>query len=246
MARSSTVDAGAAISELVIANRVVSHLKLVDSFGHVTVRNPENPQRFFMSRARAPGLVTKEDILEFHLDSTPVELRGLSPYRERFIHGCIYKSRPDVVAICHNHAHELLPLAVTKTAMRPALHSASVIGHEVPVWDIRDDFGDTDLLVSSNEMGDSLARAVGRGKAALMRGHGSVIAGKSVQDAVFTTYYLRLNAEVLIKAMSMGEEITYLSPGEEDLSGELHTQPQSQGRAWEEWCMQAEVAKLSL
>ncbi len=239
------MNASAAISELVIANRIIAHLRLVDSFGHVTVRNPENPARFFMSRARAPGLVTKEDILEFNLDSTPIDLRGLRPYSERFIHGCLYKSRPDVMAICHNHAHELLPLAVTKTVMRPALHSAAVIGHEVPVWDIRDRFGDTNMLVTTNEMGDSLASTVGKGKAALMRGHGSVIVGKTVQDAVFTTFYLRLNAEVLIKAKSMGETITYLSPGEIDRSGELHTQPDAQGRAWEDWCSQAGVAKPS-
>jgi ribulose-5-phosphate 4-epimerase/fuculose-1-phosphate aldolase len=240
------VDAKAAISELVIANRIVAHLRLVDSFGHVTVRNPENPQRFFMSRSRAPSLVTKEDILEFNLDSSPVDLRGFSPYKERFIHGALFKARPDVVAVCHNHAHELLPLAVTKTAMRPALHSASVIGHHVPVWDIRDEFGDTDMLVTSNEMGDSLARSVGQGRAALMRGHGSVIAGKSLRDVVFTTYYLRLNAEVLIEAMSMGKDITYLSAGEVDKSGELHSQSLSQGRAWEEWCLQAGVANLAL
>jgi ribulose-5-phosphate 4-epimerase/fuculose-1-phosphate aldolase len=240
------VDAKAAISELVIANRIVAHLRLVDSFGHVTVRNPENPQRFFMSRSRAPSLVTKEDILEFNLDSSPVDLRGFSPYKERFIHGALFKARPDVMAVCHNHAHELLPLAVTKTAMRPALHSASVVGHHVPVWDIRDEFGDTDMLVTSNEMGDSLARSVGQGRAALMRGHGSVIAGKSLRDVVFTTYYLRLNAEVLIKAMSMGKDITYLSAGEVDKSGELHSQSLSQGRAWEEWCLQAGVANLAL
>jgi len=239
------VDARAAISELVVANRVVAQLKLVDSFGHVTVRNPENPQRFFMSRARAPGLVTKDDILEFDLDSTPVDLRGMRPYAERFIHGCLYKSQPDVMSVCHNHAHELLPMAVTKTVMRPALHSAAVIGHEVPVWDIRDHFGDTNMLVTSNEMGDSLAAAVGKGKAALMRGHGSVIVGKNVQDAIFTAFYLRLNAEVLIKAMSMGGTVTYLSAGEVDQSGELHSQAAAQGRAWEDWCAQAGVEKLS-
>ena len=235
------MDAAAAISELVIANRVVAHLKLVDSFGHVSVRNPENPQRYFMSRSRAPSLVTKDDILEFDLDSNPIDARGLRPYAERFIHGCLYCARPDVMAVCHNHAHGLLPMAVTKTAMRPAIHSAAVIGQQVPVWDIRDQFGDTNMLVTSSEMGNSLARAVGAGKAALMRGHGSVIAAKSVQDVVFTTFYLQLNAEVLIKAMSMGGEITYLSPGETERSGEVHSQPFSRGRAWEEWCVQAGV-----
>ncbi|HEV2521520.1 MAG TPA: class II aldolase/adducin family protein [Candidatus Acidoferrales bacterium] len=239
------MDTATAISELVMANRIVAHLKLVDSFGHVSVRNPEHPQRFLMSRSRAPSLVTREDILEFNLDGTPVDLRGFRPYLERFIHGALYRARPDVLAVCHNHAHELLPLAITKTPMRPALHSAAVIGHEVPVWDIRDEFGETNLLVTSNEMGDSLARAVGTGRAALMRGHGSVIAGKSVQDTVFTTYYLRLNAEVLIKAISMGLDITFLSGKEVDLASELHMQPQSQGRAWEEWCLQSGVAKLS-
>jgi len=240
------LNASEAISELAIANRVIAYLKLVDSFGHITIRNPENPQRFFMSRSRAPGLVTREDILEFNLDGSPVDLRGFNPYKERFIHGALFRARPDVMSVCHNHAHELLPLAITKTSMRPALHSASVIGHNVPVWDIRDEFGETDLLVTSNEMGDALARAVGQGKAALMRGHGSVIAGKTLRDAVFTTFYLRLNAEVLIKAMSTGKEITYLSPGEVDKSGELHSQPLSQGRAWEDWCLQAGVDKLRL
>jgi ribulose-5-phosphate 4-epimerase/fuculose-1-phosphate aldolase len=237
------VDVSAAISELVIANRIVANLKLVDSFGHITVRNPENPQRFFMSRSRAPSLVSREDILEFNLDGTPVDLRGLRPYAERFIHGALYRARPEVMSVCHNHAHELLPLAVTKTVMRPALHTAAVIGHEVPVWDIRDHFGDTNLLVTSNEMGDSLAQAVGKGRAALMRGHGSVIVGQTLQAAVFTTFYLRLNAEVLIKATSMGKEIMYLSPGEVEQAGELHSKELALGRAWEEWCWQVGVAK---
>src|SRR5450631_2047813 len=109
------MDAGAAILELVTANRVVAHLKLVDSFGHVSVRHPENPQRYFMSRSRAPSLVTGVDILEFDLDSNPMDARGLRPYAERFIHGCLYRARPDVMAVCHNHAHGLLPMAVTKT-----------------------------------------------------------------------------------------------------------------------------------
>ena len=238
------MDAGAAISELAIANRVLAHLKLVDSFGHVSARNPENPQRYFLSRSRAPGMVTKDDILEFDLESNAVDARGLRSYAERFIHGCLYRARPDVMAVCHNHAHGLLPLAVTKTAMRPAIHSAAVIGQQVPVWDIRDEFGDTDMLVRSNEMGNSLARALGAGTAALMRGHGSVVAAKSVQDAVFATYYLQLNAEVVIKAMSMGAEITYLSSGETEMSAEVHSQPFSRGRAWEELCAQAGVAGM--
>src|SRR5258708_4790204 len=129
--------------------------------------------------------------------------------------------------------------------MRPALHSGYVIGHEVPVWDIRDQFGDTNMLVTTNEMGDSLAGTVGKGKAALMRGHGSVVVGKTVQDAVFTAFYLRLNAEVLIKAMSMGGTITYPVAGRIEKGGELHREGGAQGGAWEDWCSQAGIANFS-
>ena len=236
------MDVASAVAELVIANRVLAHLELVDSFGHITIRNPENPGTYFISRSRAPGLVTREDIMEFDLESNPVAPSAMRSYAERFIHGRLYKARPDVTAVCHNHAHELLPLAVTKTVMRPVLHSAGVIGREVPVWDSRDEFGDTNLLVSSNEIGDSLAATVGKGRAALMRGHGCVVVGNSLRDAVFTAYYLRLNAEVLIKAASISGPITHLSPGETELAGEVHMLPNVQGRAWEEWCRQAGVA----
>jgi HCOMODA/2-hydroxy-3-carboxy-muconic semialdehyde decarboxylase len=130
--------------------------------------------------------------------------------------------------------------------VRPSLHTAFVSGHEGTVWYIRDKFGVTNMLVTTNEMGDSLASTIGKGKAALMRGHGSVVTGKTVQDAVFTTFYLRLNAEVLIKAMSIGGTITYLSAGEIEQSGELHNQAAAQGRAWEDWCSQAGVSGISV
>lgn len=229
------MDAFQTISELVIANRIVAHLGVVDSFGHITVRNPENPDRYFMSRSRAPGMVTEDDILEFRLDSTPMDLRGMRPYVERPIHGMIYQARPEVTCVCHNHARQLLPLAVTKMAMRPVIHSAAVMGLEVPVWDIRDEFGDTNMLVSTNDMGRSLARSLGNGRAALMRGHGSVVAGTSLRQVVFIAHYLRVNAEVLVKASSLDEPITVLSPGEVQKAGAVHDQPSVMERAWEEW-----------
>jgi ribulose-5-phosphate 4-epimerase/fuculose-1-phosphate aldolase len=229
------MDARQAISELVIANRIVAHLGVVDSFGHITVRNPEDPDRYFMSRSRAPGMVSEDDILEFRLDSTPIDLRGKRPYSERPIHGMIYQARPEVTAVCHNHARELLPLAVTKTAMRPVIHSAAVIGTEVPVWDIRDEFGDTNMLVTTNDMGQSLARTLGKGRAALMRGHGSVVAATNLRQVVFIAHYLHVNAEVLVKARSLGAPITFLSPGEVEQAGGVHDQPGVMERAWEEW-----------
>jgi len=227
-----------AIAELVMANRIVAHLKVVDFFGHVTMRHPQNPERYLMSRSRAPGSVSAGDILEFHLDSTPVDSRGMSMYLERPIHGNIYQARPDVMAVCHNHAQGLLPFAVTKTAMRPAIHAAAVIGAEVPVWDIRDEFGETSLLVVNNDMGRSLARCLGQGRAALMRGHGSIVTGKSLKDVVFTAHYLQVNAEVVLRGRILGT-VQSLSPEEVKLGAAVHDNPSLLGRAWEQWVVEA-------
>jgi HCOMODA/2-hydroxy-3-carboxy-muconic semialdehyde decarboxylase len=191
-----------------------------------------------MSRARSARVVEKEDILEYTLDSKAIDSRGFRLFGERPIHGCIYRGRPDVMAVCHNHAYGLLPFAITNTVMRPAIHMASAIGEEVHTWDIRDEFGETNLLVTTNEMGDSLAEFLGNRAAALMRGHGSVVVGKSIPEMVFIAYYLQINAEVLIHAEKLGE-IEYLSPQEVKLSAELNLSPLAQERVWEDWVMQA-------
>lgn len=233
------------IPDLVVANRILAFKGVLDSFGHISVRHPDNPGRYLMSRAKAPSQIANEDILEFALDSTPIDQRGLPIYGERPIHGCIYQARPDVMAVCHNHARGLLPFAVTKTPMHPVIHVAAVIGYEVPVWDIRDEFGDTSLLVTSNEMGHSLARCLGNGRAALMRGHGSVVVGGTVREVVFTSYYLQVNAEVLLESRELGE-VQYLSPGEIELAAALHTKPIGHERAWDEWVAQVGFLDNSL
>ena len=226
------------IDTLVIANRILAQKGVLDSFGHVSARDPENPGRYLMSRARSARVVTGEDILEYSLDNQVIDSRGFRLFGERPIHGCIYSARPDVMAICHNHAYGLLPFAVTKAVMRPAIHMASPIGEEVHTWDIRDQFGDTNLLVTTNEMGDSLATFLGNRSAALMRGHGSVVVGKSIPEMVFTSYYLQINAEVLIHSQSLGP-IQYLSPQEVKLSAALNLSPLAQERMWEDWVLQA-------
>jgi ribulose-5-phosphate 4-epimerase/fuculose-1-phosphate aldolase len=227
-----------AIESLVIANRILANKNVLDSFGHVSVRHPENQERYLMSRSRAPRLVSKEDILEFSFDNKPIEDRGVPLFGERPIHGRIYKARPDVFAICHNHAYGLLPFAVTKTVMRPAIHVAAAIGQEVPIWDIRDDFGETSMLVTTNEMGDSLAALLGNRRAALMRGHGSVVVGTAIPDMVFTSYYLQVNADVLVQSQALGT-VQYLSPEEVKLSAAVNLSPLSQNRIWEDWAQQA-------
>jgi ribulose-5-phosphate 4-epimerase/fuculose-1-phosphate aldolase len=222
------------IADLVTANHILAHLAVVDAFGHVSVRHPERPDRYLLSRSRAPAEVTDDDILEFTLDSEQVTRPELAPYSERFIHGEIYRNRPQIAAICHNHAHSVLPFGITGTPMKPVIHMASVIGSEVGVWDIRDEFGDTDMLVTDSARGASLARSLGTNAAILMRGHGSTVVGGSLSEAVFTAVFLKLNAETILASQQLGP-VRALSSGEVELAMRAVGKPLSQSRAWDAW-----------
>jgi ribulose-5-phosphate 4-epimerase/fuculose-1-phosphate aldolase len=228
----------AAIHDVVVANRILAREGVVDGFGHVSVRHPERPDRYLLSCSRSPELVTEADIMEFDLDSNPVDARGRTGYAERPIHGGVYKARPDVMSVCHNHAQSLIPFGVTNTPMKPILHMGAVIGVHVPVWDIRDQFGDTDLLVVTNQQGDSLAKTLGGGRVALMRGHGATVASGSLRGTVFTAIYLMANAAMLHQARQMGE-VNYLTPGEIACVEKTLFSPLSQNRAWEYWARRA-------
>lgn len=227
-----------ALRDLVIANRILAREGVLDAFGHVSIRHPTEAGRYFMARSRAPELVSREDLIEFNLDSSPINQNGRAMYAERQIHGCIYQLRPEVMAVCHNHAHSLVPFGVTGSLIKPIFHMASVIGEEVPIWDIREEFGDTNLLVTDAPKGLALARSLGARRAALMRGHGSVVVGQTLRQAVFTAIYLQQNAELILRARELGP-ITYLSPGEVKAASELLFQPLSQDRSWEYWATRA-------
>lgn len=227
-----------AIRDLVIANRILANENVVDGFGHITIRHPERPDRYFMARSRSPQLVGADDIIEFTLDDQPLNQNNRPVYAERAIHGSIYRSRPEVQSVCHNHSQSLIPFGVTGVEMRPILHMASVIGERVPIWDIRAEFGDTDMLVTDHAKGDSLARSVAKGRAALMRGHGSVVVGMTLQEAVFTAVYLQVNAHLLLQTRSLGEPC-YLSAGEVECTAKTLFSPLSQNRAWEYWSSRA-------
>src|SRR6266566_2085454 len=193
------------IDELVTANRILAREGVVDSFGHVSVRHPDRPDRYLLSRARAPDLIEIDDIMEFTLDGTPVDARERKPYLERFIHGAVYEARPDVCSVVHNHSPSVIPFGVTRTRLKPLLQLCATMGHEVPVWDSRDRFGDTTLLVENMDMGRDLARTLGARTSALMRGHGCVVIGRSIRESVFISIYLEINAKLQIEAMAMGE-----------------------------------------
>ncbi|HEX6440596.1 MAG TPA: class II aldolase/adducin family protein [Stellaceae bacterium] len=203
------------IRDLVIANRILAREEVVDAYGHVSVRHPDDPKRFLIARSLAPDLVGPEDIVELDLGGQPVRDDGRSLYLERFIHAAIFEARPDVMAVVHAHAEDTLPFGIADgTKLRPVIHSGSFIGSEVPVWDIADNFGDTNLLVTNIEQGRDLAKSLGSNSVALMRGHGFASAARSLIEVVRLSVYLPRNARALMRATQLGGEIRYLSDGE--------------------------------
>jgi ribulose-5-phosphate 4-epimerase/fuculose-1-phosphate aldolase len=225
------------VEELVTANRILAREGVVDSFGHVSVRHPNLSHRYVMSRARAPECIDVDDLMEFTLEGQPIDAAGRKAYAERFIHGAIYEARPDVQAVVHNHSPSLIPFGITATALRPVMHMCASMGTDVPTWDSRTHFGDTNLLVTNMEMARDLAVALGNRPVALMRGHGCVVAGRSLRDVVFNSVYLELNADLQMKAASLGT-ITFLSDGE--VAAVLSTRSSfTFERAWEYWCRRA-------
>lgn len=226
-------DLSAALRELVIANRIVANEGVVDAFGHVSIRHPDNSKRYFMSRSRSPALVTVDDLMEFTLDGAPLDQRGRVMYSERHIHGAIYESRPDVQAVIHNHSPAVIPFGVTGVKLRPLLHVAGAMGNEIPLWDIRDRFGDaTNLLVSDMEQGRDLARAHGPNAVTLMRGHGCAVSGRTLRNTVLTAIYTQVNAYLQMAALQLGSP-TFLSPGEVAATTEMVHSALATDRAWD-------------
>lgn len=220
------------LTQLVIANRILAHEDVIDDFGHVSVRHPTDPGRYFLSASRSPEIVVREDIIEFTLDGEPINLNGRSMYKERALHGAVYMARPEVNAVTHHHARAVLPFTFGKVALRPAFHMASVIGHTVPVWDSRAAFGDTNMLVETLDQGHSMARAMGPERCVLLRGHGATCCGTSLREAVFVSVYLKENARLVLDTMPLGEP-DYLSPGEIDMTRAMLLSDLPQKRAWD-------------
>jgi HCOMODA/2-hydroxy-3-carboxy-muconic semialdehyde decarboxylase len=222
------------IEDLVAAYRILAQQGVLDGFGHVSARHNRAANRFIMSRSLAPELVTASDLLEFDLDGNAVDARGRSLYSERFIHAEIYKARPDVRAVVHNHAPSLIPFGVTTVPLRPMYHMAAFIGNGVPVFDIRKKFGMTDMLISDSKKGHALAEVLGDKTAVLMRGHGVAVVGQTIPFAVGRSIYLELNARIQSQSMALGGNITYLDPQE---AQKMMDAGENRGyeRPWELW-----------
>jgi ribulose-5-phosphate 4-epimerase/fuculose-1-phosphate aldolase len=222
--------------ELILATRILANQKVLDAFGHVSVRHPRDPGRYFISRHQAPELAEVSDLIEMDLDSQPVRPTEFRMYSERVIHGEIYKARPDVNAVCHHHSHDVLPFCISGRELVPVFHLPAVIGH-VPFWDQHDEFGD------KPEEGASLARTLGKNWMVLMRRHGATAAGASLREMTFRTVYGCENAALQSKAMAHGH-VDHLSPGEMKLSSEHSVRPLSTNRAWNYWVRHVERADL--
>ncbi|HEX2829651.1 MAG TPA: class II aldolase/adducin family protein [Burkholderiales bacterium] len=208
------MDTDELVDDLVVANHILCNEGVVDGFGHISVRHPDRPDRFLLSRSLAPAVVGHGDIMEHDLDGEPIDAQGRRPYLERFIHGEIYRVRPDVQAIVHSHSPSIIPYTVTGAALKPLYHMSGFLGMNVPTFEIRDAGGpNTDMLIRTRGLGAALATTLGSAAYALMRGHGSVAVGTSIKQVVYRAIYAELNANLQATASRMGE-ITFLNAAE--------------------------------
>jgi HCOMODA/2-hydroxy-3-carboxy-muconic semialdehyde decarboxylase len=222
----------ALIEDLVAGNRILALEGVLDGMGHISVRHPNRPDRFFLARSMAPELVTAADILEYDLDGNAIDARDRTSYLERFIHSEIYRARPDVRAVVHCHTPSLIPYAASDVPLRAMYHMAAFVAEGVPIWDIRKAAGVTDLLVRDAKLGRALADSLGQKPAALMRGHGAVVVAGSIPNVVGRSIYLDVNARAQSQAIALGGKITYVEADEAKLRmGDTN----EYSRAWDLW-----------
>lgn len=226
-----------AIADLVIANHILAMEGILDGFGHVSIRDPQDSASYLMSRSVAPALVTEADIVQHDLDNNAVLERDRAKklYYERWIHGEVYKARPEVNAIVHSHSPTVVPFASTSVPLRPLLHNASFLGFGAPVFEIRDHVAHSDLMISTAELGKAMAATMGSSAdVVLLRGHGNVVVGPTIQIAVFRAYYTEINARQQLQAMTIGgDSVVYMDAGECETTDKI--MQSVAGRPWDLW-----------
>ena len=223
------------MADLAAASRILAARGVVDGFGHVSMRHPDNPNRYLMSRALAPALVVPNDIVEYDLGSNAVHPASAKGFLERFIHGEIYKARPDIGSVVHSHSPSVVPFGVASVKMQAMFHNAAFLAQGVPVFDISEQFGATDMLVCDCAKGQALAQSLGSASVALMRAHGSVACGPTLQTAVFRAVYTEVNARIQHFAHSLaGAAPLAALSAEEGLLADVPNQTAGL-RAWDLW-----------
>lgn len=204
----------ALVEDLVAGSRILAMHDVLDAYGHISARSDRRPERFIMSRSRAPALVVAADLMELGPDSEPATGDTRKGFIERYIHGEIYRTRPDVMAVVHSHSPSVIPFGATRTRLRPIYHMGSFLWSGAPVWDIRKVREANDLLVRDRELGAALAQALGSCTCVLMRGHGMTVVGESIPAVVFRAIYTEMNARLQIQAMQLDGPIEFLSDEE--------------------------------
>jgi HCOMODA/2-hydroxy-3-carboxy-muconic semialdehyde decarboxylase len=225
---------GVVLEDLVAANRILVDQGVLDGFGHVSIRHPKNPNRYLMARNIAPELVTAADILEYDLDSNPIDATGQRVFLERFIHGEVYKARPDVQAVIHSHSPSVIPFGISSHPLKPVFHMSGFLAVGVPVWEVREAAsGPSNMLVSSIALGKHLATKLGDRPVVLMRGHGNVVVGPNLKFAVYRAVYTEVNARLQLQAQGLGGPLNFLTLDEGKLADEtIMTQIE---RPWQLW-----------
>ena len=231
--RSGGVVERSVLDDLAAASRILADQGVFDAAGHVSMRHPGHAERFLMSRSLAPALVTADDIMEFTLECEVCETRGRRAFIERFLHGAIYRARPDVMAIAHGHSPSVIPFGLVTTPMRATYHNAAFLADGVPIFDIRDRFGATDIVINSAERGAALAEALGDKAVVLLRAHGVVAVGPSLQAAVFRAVFTEISARVQLHAAVLGGPIAALDAEEGRKADAVNLA--TLGRSWELW-----------
>jgi ribulose-5-phosphate 4-epimerase/fuculose-1-phosphate aldolase len=221
------------IDELVLANHILARQGVVDAYGHVSSRSAGDPDHFLLTWAVAPALATAADVLTFDLSGSTPDAAGRELYSERFIHAAIYAARPDVMVVVHSHSQAIIPFTITEVDLRPVWHMSAFLGSGVALFDTQDVAGDTDLLIKNMGLAGRLANKLGGFPVALMRGHGNVVVGRSVREAVYRAVYTETNARLQAEALRMGTPVKYLTPGEAELMNAYMT-PDVR-RPWELW-----------
>jgi HCOMODA/2-hydroxy-3-carboxy-muconic semialdehyde decarboxylase len=223
----------ALIDDLVVANHILVNEGILDGFGHISVRHDREPGRFLIARSMAPGLVTADDIVSVDFDGEVHDARGRKTYVERFIHSEIYRARPDVMAVIHSHSPAVIPFGVTGARLRPICHMSGFLGAQTPVFEIRHSAGESsDLLIRNQALGKALADNLGGSAVALLRGHGNVVVGFSIQQVVFRAIYTESNARLQSEAMRLGE-INFLTPEEAKATSDMNDEHLD--RPWQVW-----------
>jgi ribulose-5-phosphate 4-epimerase/fuculose-1-phosphate aldolase len=236
------------IADLVSGNHILFDQGVLDGFGHISARCVKNPAHFWLSQNRAPGIVTKDDIMEFGDDSEAIDLRGRPLYAERFIHGEIYRVRPDVISVVHSHAPGVIPFGVTSVPLKPLINTAGFLPAVTPIFEIRDVAGDDNsMLIANGKLGAALAKTLGKAPVVLMRGHGDTVVGPSVKVAAFRAVYTQINAQIQAESLALGPgKVVYLN-SMESANANTMIEKVALERVWQIWNARAiaDLARLN-